>query len=144
MKRKKGCGVMEISKCLGCMETFRGYPCPNCGYDPKKQASVEYALPAETILAGKYLTGKVPPNAMDRVDKDSLEWDVPVLQALPAPALSTLKKAMAVTAEKRLQTMEELEKGLFGGTREKAAKPTEKGKGKNRGKVAAAIAAVAL
>lgn len=348
---------MEISKCLGCMEPFRGYPCPNCGYDPKKQVSVEYALPAETILAGKYLigrllgqggfgmtyigwdlalerkvaikeyypagqanrfpgtkkvtwytsenaqsarqegmqiflkearkmsrvdnipgvvrvrdlfqenetayivmdfvegetlkarlqktgpmgweqaqeiflpairameavhkqgiihrdlspdnlmlakdgsvqildlgaakdlnvntgassmqvakagfspweqytqrgnsgtwtdvyamaatiyytlTGKVPPNAMDRVDKDSLEWDAPALQALPAPALSTLKKAMAVTAEKRLQTMEELEKGLFGGTREKTAKPTEKGKGKHRGKVAAVIAAVAL
>ena len=348
---------MEISKCLGCMESFRGYPCPNCGYDPKKQVSVEYALPAETILAGKYLigrllgqggfgmtyigwdlalerkvaikeyypagqvsrspgtknltwytsenaqsarqegmqiflkegrkmakldrlsnvvrvldlfqenetayivmdfvegetlkarlqrtgpmdweqaqeiflpairameavhkqgiihrdlspdnlmlakdgsvqildlgaakdlnintgassmqvakagfspweqytqrgnsgtwtdvyamaatiyytlTGKVPPNAMDRVDKDSLEWDVPALQALPAPALSTLKKAMAVTAEKRLQTMEELEKGLFGGTREKAAKPAEKGKGKNGSKAVAAIAAVAL
>ena len=50
---------MELSKCLGCMENFRGYPCPNCGYDPEKDKHMEYALPPETILAGKYLVGKV-------------------------------------------------------------------------------------
>ena len=50
---------MELSKCLGCMEDFRGYPCPACGYDPEKDKHMEYALPLQTILAGKYLVGKV-------------------------------------------------------------------------------------
>ena len=50
---------MELSKCLGCMEDFRGYPCPKCGYDPEKTKNAEYALTPGTILAGKYLVGKV-------------------------------------------------------------------------------------
>ena len=50
---------MELSKCFGCMEDFRGYPCPSCGYDPGKGKHMEYALPPETILAGKYLVGRV-------------------------------------------------------------------------------------
>ena len=50
---------MELSKCLGCMEDFRGYPCPKCGYDPKTAKNAEYALMPGTILAGKYLVGKV-------------------------------------------------------------------------------------
>ena len=50
---------MELSKCLGCMEDFRGYPCPSCGYDPGKDKHMEYALPLQTILYGKYLVGKV-------------------------------------------------------------------------------------
>ena len=50
---------MELSKCFGCMEDFRGYPCPSCGYDPGKDKHMEYALPPETILAGKYLVGRV-------------------------------------------------------------------------------------
>lgn len=50
---------MELSKCLGCMNPFRGYPCPTCGYDPQKGREAEYALPPGTILAGKYLVGRV-------------------------------------------------------------------------------------
>lgn len=50
---------MEINLCYGCMEQFRGYPCPNCGYDPEKQRSQEFALPTGTILFGKYLVGNV-------------------------------------------------------------------------------------
>ena len=50
---------MELSKCLGCMESSAGYPCPKCGYDPEKDKHMEYALPLGTILAGKYLVGKV-------------------------------------------------------------------------------------
>ena len=50
---------MELSKCLGCMEDLQGYPCPHCGYDPVKEKRPEYALPQETILAGKYLVGRV-------------------------------------------------------------------------------------
>ena len=50
---------MKLNKCLGCMEPFQGYPCPRCGFDPKNVKSAEYALPLETILAGKYLVGRV-------------------------------------------------------------------------------------
>ena len=50
---------MELSKCLGCMDDLQGYPCPHCGYDPVKEKRPEYALPPETILAGKYLVGRV-------------------------------------------------------------------------------------
>ena len=41
------------------MSQFRRYPCPDCGYAPGKQPGQEYALPPETILAGKYLVGRV-------------------------------------------------------------------------------------
>lgn len=51
--------IVELSKCLGCMEDFQGYPCPGCGYDPEKTKNAEYALTPGTILAGKYLVGKV-------------------------------------------------------------------------------------
>ena len=50
---------MELNRCLGCMNPFRGYPCPACGYDPQKRRDAEYALPLGTILAGKYLVGRV-------------------------------------------------------------------------------------
>ena len=50
---------MELSKCLGCMEDFLGYPCPYCGYDPSRAQGQEYTLPPQTILAGKYLVGRV-------------------------------------------------------------------------------------
>ena len=50
---------MELSKCLGCMEDFRGYPCPNCGYDPGQGQKNTFSLPPQTILYGKYLVGRV-------------------------------------------------------------------------------------
>ena len=50
---------MELNKCLGCMEDFQGYPCPKCGFDPQQIRGNEYALPPQTILAGKYLVGRV-------------------------------------------------------------------------------------
>ena len=50
---------MELSKCLGCMDNLQAYPCPHCGYDPAQEPRPEYALPRETILAGKYLVGRV-------------------------------------------------------------------------------------
>ena len=59
------------------------------------------------------LTGKLPPAAMDRIEEDTISWNLPGLDALPASALSALQKALAVTAKKRTQSMEELEKGLF-------------------------------
>ena len=50
---------MELNKCLGCMEDFRGYPCPNCGFEPGNEQGNEYILPPQTILYGKYLVGKM-------------------------------------------------------------------------------------
>ena len=59
------------------------------------------------------LTGKIPQPAMDRMEEDLLAWDIPNLDTLPRQALEALKKAMVVSAKKRTQSMEELEKGLF-------------------------------
>ena len=69
-----------------------------------------YAMAATIYFT---LTGKLPPAAMDRVEEDTISWNLPGLDALPASALSALQKALAVTAKKRTQSMEELEKGLF-------------------------------
>ena len=41
------------------MEVTDGYPCPKCGFDPRRVTGMEYALPLGTILMGKYLTGRV-------------------------------------------------------------------------------------
>ena len=69
-----------------------------------------YAMAATIYFT---LTGKLPPAAMDRIEEDTISWNLPGLDALPASALSALQKALAVTAKKRTQSMEELEKGLF-------------------------------
>ena len=50
---------MELNKCMGCMEDFSGYPCPRCGFSPEKNERMEFTLPPETILAGKYLVGRM-------------------------------------------------------------------------------------
>ena len=50
---------MELNKCLGCMENYQGTPCPHCGYDPNWVKGQEYTLPPQTILAGKYLVGRM-------------------------------------------------------------------------------------
>lgn len=50
---------MEISKCMGCMSEYHGYPCPVCGYDPRFEQEIAFTLPRETIIGGKYLVGKV-------------------------------------------------------------------------------------
>ena len=50
---------MNLTKCLGCMENYQGTPCPYCGYDPSRAQGQEYTLPPQTILAGKYLVGRV-------------------------------------------------------------------------------------
>ena len=49
---------MELNKCLGCMEPYQGNPCPHCGFDSRRPTGMEYALPLNTILAGKYLVGR--------------------------------------------------------------------------------------
>ena len=41
------------------MEDYQGTPCPVCGYDPSRVNGLEYTLPPQTILAGKYLVGRM-------------------------------------------------------------------------------------
>ena len=67
---------MELSKCFGCMENFQGYPCPKCGYDPAKDKHMEYALPPETILAGKYMAGRVLGQGGFGITY--IGWDIPL------------------------------------------------------------------
>ena len=52
------------------------------------------------------LTGQVPPTAIDRMDHDTLRWDFPQLQALPAPVLQAMQHALTIRSSERTQTME--------------------------------------
>ena len=61
------------------------------------------------------LTGKLPPNAVDRLDHDTLSWSEPGLTALSPAALAALEHAMEVQISDRIQTMDELEQRLFSG-----------------------------
>ena len=72
------------------------------------------------------LTRVLPPVAMDRMEEDTIRWDLPGLTALPAAALESLKKAMAIMAKQRTQTMAELEQGLFTEVRQPDSKPQPK------------------
>lgn len=65
---------MELNKCMGCMENCESYPCPKCGYDPNKDPRPEYALPPETILAGKFLLGRVL--GQDEIGITYIGWDI--------------------------------------------------------------------
>ena len=69
-----------------------------------------YAMAATVYYT---LTGKLPPVATDRVVEDTISWDEPGLKALSAQALEALQKAMVISAKTRMQSMEELEKGLY-------------------------------
>ncbi|MEN6595893.1 MAG: protein kinase [Clostridiaceae bacterium] len=55
---------MEIANtdsiCMGCMRENKGEGiCPFCGFDSKQYAASPHHLPLKTILAGKYLIGRV-------------------------------------------------------------------------------------
>ena len=50
---------MEMNRCMGCMTDFRGYPCPECGYDPAREQKGTFVLQPGVILCGKFLVGKV-------------------------------------------------------------------------------------
>ena len=105
------------------------------------------------------LTGKIPPIAIDRAEDDTISWDLPNLNTLPRPALEALKQAMVVSAKKRTQSMEELERGLFekaeptprpkpipkATPEEKAApNPKPEKKTQKKGWMAAVVAAIVL
>lgn len=72
------------------------------------------------------LTGKLPPNAVDRLDHDTLSWSEPGLTALSPAALAALEHAMEVQISDRIQTMDELEQRLFSGPIPQAAPIQEK------------------
>ena len=72
-----------------------------------------YAMAATVYYT---LTGKLPPVATDRVVEDTISWEEPGLKALPAQALEALQKAMVISAKTRMQSMDELEKGLYSTT----------------------------
>lgn len=63
-----------------------------------------YAMAATIYYA---LTGVVPPAAMDRLDTDTIRWDLPGIRALPQPVQRALLRALAVSAQKRTRTMGE-------------------------------------
>ena len=51
---------MEINLCYGCMAPREGDgPCPHCGFDENTYQPSPHHLRPGTILAGKYLLGRV-------------------------------------------------------------------------------------
>lgn len=50
---------MQINHCVNCENQIETYPCPHCGFDAASYRQPEYALPCNTVLHGRYLTGKV-------------------------------------------------------------------------------------
>ena len=67
------------------------------------------------------LTGVLPPAAIDRVEEDTMDWSL--VSTLPGRTREALRAAMAVSAKKRTQSMEELERGLFGAENKAPPKP---------------------
>lgn len=61
-----------------------------------------YAMAATMYYA---LTGILPPSAIQRMDADTLRWDLPQLQQLPPEVCSALRHAMAIHSGDRIQTM---------------------------------------
>ena len=98
-----------------------------------------YSLAATVYYA---LTGTVPPNAVDRLTKDTLRWDLPQLRKLPFPVIRVLQKAMAVQVSDRTQSMTAFLEAI------RAASDTRRGKKILVGAIAAclvlAVAAFAL
>lgn len=70
------------------------------------------------------LTGKLPLPAIDRVEKDAIDWSLPQLEALPAPVLQAMQHAMALNPEDRTRTMEQFAQELMG---KKIRQPRKKG-----------------
>lgn len=64
-----------------------------------------YALCA-TIYYACY--GKLVPQALERLDHDTLTFDLPVREAIPQNVIDTLKKGLAIRAAERIQSVEEL------------------------------------
>lgn len=104
-----------------------------------------YAIAATMYFT---LTGSVPASAIDRMDNDTLQWDLPQLQALPPTVLNALKHAMAVRSSDRTQTMEaftyELYNNVAGTKKKKTTSCTNPNKKKRKFAVIGAVAIAAI
>lgn len=89
-----------------------------------------YSIAATMYYA---ITGTTPPSAVERMDKDTLRWDLPQLRKVPASVIHVLQKGMALQVQDRYQSM-----GDFAAALRKAA--TRRGRWKRP--VLAAAAAV--
>lgn len=69
-----------------------------------------YALAATMYYS---LTGILPPSAIDRMDRESLDWDLPQLRVLPPAALEAMKRALVIRYPDRTQTMADFSSELM-------------------------------
>ena len=83
------------------------------------------------------LTGVLPPNAIDRMEKDNLDWKLLSQRGVPANVISALQKAITVSAKSRTQSMAE-----FLGQLQKGSAPRKRES--KRTAVIAAVAAVVV
>ena len=83
------------------------------GYSPLEQYTQRggsgpwsdvYAMAATIYYT---LTGVLPPNAIDRMEQDSIDWELLSQRGVPSGIISALQKAMAVTVKGRTQSMAE-------------------------------------
>ena len=70
-----------------------------------------YAMAATMYMA---LTGIVPPSAIDRMTKDTLDFSLPQCRKLPSRVVKALKHALMVRPGERTRTMEEFALELSG------------------------------
>jgi serine/threonine protein kinase/tetratricopeptide (TPR) repeat protein len=91
------------------------------GYAPEEQyrSSGKQGSWTDVYAVGatiyKALTGKTPPDALDRKEEDTLEPPSRLGVSIPPPAEQALLQALAVTASRRFQSMGEFQKALLGG-----------------------------
>lgn len=64
-----------------------------------------YAMAATMYYA---ITGVLPPTAIDRMNGDRMQWDLPQLQALPGNVQSVLRKALSVPVKDRYGSAAEM------------------------------------
>lgn len=65
---------MEFTRCFGCMEPVKAYPCPICGFAPGAAGQPENTLRPGTILKGRYIAGA--PRARSRKAIVYTAWDL--------------------------------------------------------------------
>lgn len=91
------------------------------GYAPEEQyrSSGKQGSWTDVYAVGatiyKCITGKTPPDALDRKEEDTLEPPSRLGVAIPAAAEQALLRALAVSAPQRFKSMEDFQQALLGG-----------------------------